>query len=83
MNIKADIESYLKRSGWSVLRLAHEACVNKDSIYRLLKGNRKGVNSSTLEKLWPYLYGDKCSPSPLIDSADQSLKDYARNNVAL
>lgn len=68
MNIKSDLKKLLAESGWTVLRLASEAGVSKDSLYRLLRGERGGVNSTTLEKLWPFLYGDR-RPAAADDAA--------------
>jgi transcriptional regulator with XRE-family HTH domain len=59
MDIKSDIERFRKETGWSVLKLAAAAGVSKDSIYRLLRGDRRGINSTTLQRLWPFIYGDK------------------------
>jgi DNA-binding Xre family transcriptional regulator len=58
MDIKQDIKQYLEVSGWSASRLAREAGVATPVITRLMTGERKGVHSQTLSKLWPFLYGD-------------------------
>ncbi|MFW5970493.1 MAG: helix-turn-helix domain-containing protein [Desulfovermiculus sp.] len=58
MDIKQDIKQYLKESGWSASRLAREAGVATPVITRLMTGERKGIHSQTLSKLWPFLYGD-------------------------
>lgn len=63
MDIKKDLEQFLAETGWNVPRLVAETGVNKDSIYRLLNESRKGLGCKSLEKLWPYLYGDK-RPNP-------------------
>ena len=68
MNMKQDIKTLLAEVGWSPLNLAAAAGVSKDSIYRLLNGSRKGGNSTTLEKLYPFLYGDK-RPAPKPEAA--------------
>jgi hypothetical protein len=59
MDIRKDLLNFLNLSGWNPNRLAKEARVSKDVIYRLVRGERKGMNSRTLEKLWPFLYGDQ------------------------
>lgn len=59
MNIKTDIEQFLRDTGWNAHRLAQESEVAAPIITRLLSGERKGVHSKTLERLWPFLYGDK------------------------
>ena len=38
--------------------------MNKDVIYRLIRGERRGANSRTIERLWPFLYGDKQPQEP-------------------
>lgn len=59
MNIKADIETLLAETGWNVAELVRKTGANKDSIYMLLRGDRKDISTKTLSRLWPYLYGDK------------------------
>lgn len=66
MNLKQDIETCLKANNWSPSRLAQEANIHPSLITRLLNhgvpgksATRKGLNSSTLTKLFPFLYGDK------------------------
>ena len=61
MDIRKDLLNFLNFSGWNPNRLAMEARVSKDVIYRLVRGERNGVNSRTLEKLWPFLYGDQAT----------------------
>lgn len=63
MKLKKDVETMLAESGWNIPRLIAESGANKDSVYRLLNGTRDGVNSSTLEKMWPFIYGDKRPPA--------------------
>ena len=58
MNIQQDIRNFLERTGWSAYRLARESGVNKDVIYRLVRGDRQGANSRTIERLWPFLYSE-------------------------
>jgi len=59
MNIQQDIRQFLEKTGWSAYRLANESGVNKDVIYRLVRGDRRGANSRTIERLWPFLYSDR------------------------
>ena len=63
MDIKQDLERFLSDVGWDVSRLVAESGANKDSIYRLLNGTRKGVSYKTMQKLWPFIYGDR-RPAP-------------------
>jgi DNA-binding Xre family transcriptional regulator len=63
MNIKADLKNVLAESGWSASRLAAAAGVSAPVVTRFLSGARAGLHSSTLEKLWPFIYGDK-RPNP-------------------
>jgi DNA-binding Xre family transcriptional regulator len=64
MNIKHDIQTMLTEAGWPAARLAEVAGVPAPVITRLLSGKRKGLHTSTLCKLWPYVYGDK-RPAPV------------------
>lgn len=57
MDIKLDIETCLERLGWTSYRLAKESKVNLSVIRRVLRGQRTGLNSATLSRLWPFLYG--------------------------
>ncbi|WP_424450080.1 helix-turn-helix domain-containing protein [Pseudodesulfovibrio tunisiensis] len=49
----------LTESGWSQTNLARASQVPQSTISKILNGASKGIHSSTLEKLWPYLYGDQ------------------------
>lgn len=64
MNITDEFARFFRETGWSPYRLAKEAGIKVEIITRVQKGTRKGLHSSTLEKLWPFLYGDK-RPQPL------------------
>lgn len=59
MNIAQDLRDFLQVTGWNPLRLAEKSGANKDSLYRLINGERAGINSKTFEKIQPFLYGDK------------------------
>lgn len=59
MDIKKDIELFLKQSGWKQSELAKNANIHPVTLNRLLRGKRTGFNSVTLEKLWPFLYGEE------------------------
>jgi DNA-binding Xre family transcriptional regulator len=59
MNIREQIEKALLQHGWTATRLAREAGIAPPVITRFLSGERSGLHSSTLEKLWPYICGDK------------------------
>ena len=71
MNIREDIINLLNESGWSQTALALESGVPQSTLSKILTGVSKGVHSSTLEKLWPYLYGEK-RPSPAEESEHES-----------
>jgi len=59
MNIQQDIKKFLEEAGWSQAQLARAANIHPILISRVVRGERQGFHSSTLKKLWPYLYGDK------------------------
>lgn len=59
MNIKTDIENMLAESGLNLTALARLSGVNQSILSRFINGDQSGLNSKTLEKLWPYIYGDK------------------------
>lgn len=61
MNIKKDIEKFLAANGWTASRLAQEAGVPIPVVTRLLSGERKGLHSDTVQKLWPFIHGKPCS----------------------
>lgn len=59
MNIQTDIINFLESSGWSQAKLAKKADIHPIIISRIVRGERKGLHSSTLEKLWPFLYANE------------------------
>lgn len=73
MNLAHDLTTFFQESGWSACRLAREAGIKSvQAITRVQKGERQGMHSKNLEKLWPFLYGDKRplpSPGPDGDGA--------------
>jgi plasmid maintenance system antidote protein VapI len=58
MNITEDINNFLRLSGWSIHRLAKASGVDPGNLNRVVHG-KQGLNSKSVERLWPYLYGDK------------------------
>ena len=60
MSIQNDIKHVLAESGWTQQRLAAESGVNPCGLSKLL--NRKG-KLSIVERIWPYIYGDKRPPA--------------------
>jgi len=64
MDIKHDIENLLAETGWDIPTLIAKTGANKDSIYRLMNGSRKGLGYKNIKKLHPYLYGDKRPSGP-------------------
>jgi DNA-binding Xre family transcriptional regulator len=58
MDIQNDIKKYLENRRCSASYLAKQAGVAPPIITRILSGERKGVHSKTLERLWPFLYED-------------------------
>jgi DNA transposition AAA+ family ATPase len=63
MEIKADIKTLLDESGLNLSSLARMACVNQSILSRFINGDQAGLNSKTLEKLWPFVYGEKRPPA--------------------
>lgn len=59
MNIKHDLETFLDETGWDIPKLVIASGANKDSLYRLINGSRQGLSYKTLQKLWPFIYGDQ------------------------
>ena len=59
MNLAQDFNAFFQETGWSPYRLAKAAGIKVEIITRVQKGERQGVHSKTLEKLWPFLYGDR------------------------
>ena len=59
MNLATDFDKFFLETGWNPYRLAKAAGIKVEIITRVQKGERKGVHSTTLEKLWPFLYGDR------------------------
>lgn len=74
MNIKADIKAYLEATGMSAAALAKQVDVAPPVITRILTGERSGCHSSTLEKLWPVLYGpgSPLNPLPMVASCTEN-----------
>jgi len=58
MNIRKDLQEMFKATGWTPSRLSRESGVPVNVITRYLKKERE-MRTDTLEKLWPYIYGDK------------------------
>jgi len=64
MNLAQDLTIFFQDTGWSACRLAREAGIKSvQAITRVQKGERQGMHSKNLEKLLPYLYGDRRPPS--------------------
>lgn len=59
MNIKEDISAFLKANNCTQAELARRAKIHPIIISRLLRGERNGLHSKTLEKLWPVIHSDK------------------------
>jgi transcriptional regulator with XRE-family HTH domain len=74
MNIKDDIQRFLKCTGMSAAGLARQAGISAPVITRILSGERKGLHSSTLEKLSPFLYGPDSPIVLAMETADQVLE---------
>lgn len=67
MNIKADLETFFRETGWTQRHLATVTGVNEVQISDYKHGRRK-PSSAVLERLWPYLYGPK-RPAPQPEEA--------------
>lgn len=59
MKIKTDIKHMLDETGLNLSDLGRLSGVNQSILSRFINGHQAGLNSKTLEKLWPYVYGDK------------------------
>ncbi|WP_424450063.1 helix-turn-helix domain-containing protein [Pseudodesulfovibrio tunisiensis] len=64
MQIKQLIQKTLAERGWTATKLAREAGVAPPVITRILSGERKGLHSTTIEKLWPFLFSVQESALP-------------------
>ncbi|MBI9113294.1 hypothetical protein [Maridesulfovibrio ferrireducens] len=62
MNLKEDLTHMLAESDWTASRLSIESGVPAPVLTRFLRGTRKGLHSSTVEKIWPFVYGEKRPP---------------------
>ena len=60
MSIQNDIKRMMAESGWTQQKLAAEAGVNPCALSKLLNRNEK---KSIVERIWPYIYGDKRPPA--------------------
>lgn len=58
MDIKRDLQCYLEIKGEAPQELAQKSGVHFTTIYRILTG-QYDPRLSTLEKLWPFLYGEQ------------------------
>lgn len=58
MNIKAELEKVLERTGWSPSRLAREADITPSMVSKLLLGQRQGMHMKTFLKLQPFFLGE-------------------------
>lgn len=68
MNIRRDLKNYLATTGLSINKLALLSGVSQPVLWRLANNHQKGVNSTTLDKLWPILYGPE---SPLTAPSEE------------
>lgn len=73
--LREDIRKTLDVTGWPAAKLAKESGVPPACITRLLRGTRGGVHSTTLEKLWPFLYGPKRPDEATWESPTELLSD--------
>jgi lambda repressor-like predicted transcriptional regulator len=74
--VKADIQAVVSMPGMSINRLSQDAGVEWKVLKRFLSGDGAGISASTLEKLWPYVYGDK-RPTPATGTASTSRSPQA------
>ena len=61
--LRRDILAFGNLPGWSITRLARESDVEQGSLSRFVNDKLKSLNGETIEKLWPFLYGDR-RPAP-------------------
>ncbi len=76
-NLRDDIRELLQVSGWPASRLAKEAGIPAVCITRLLKGTRKGLHSDNVQKLLPFLYGDRRPTGATWDIPSETVPDVA------
>lgn len=57
---RQDVRDVVDSPGMSINRLATDAGVEWAVVKRFLSAKqRTGINASTLERLWPFIYGEK------------------------
>lgn len=56
--MRCEVAAIASLPGWSINRVSDESGVSKDNVYRFVKG-MICLSWPSLEKLWPFLYGDK------------------------
>lgn len=61
-NLRREIEELATRPGWSIAKLARESGVEQASLSRFCKGDQRSLNGANIEKVWPFIYGDKRPP---------------------
>lgn len=81
MDIARSIKKFLKVSGWNVYQLAQRTGVPASSLYRLINGQRKSIRTDTLEKLWPYLFGDKSPLQVSCQTSQNTTQKTPSNNI--
>lgn len=73
MNIKQDTLTMLAESGWTQQRLAKESGIHPTNLNAYLKDKRK---PSLVEKLLPFVYGEKRPLSSSSPKKESRLPDY-------
>lgn len=62
-SVRTHIQDLLDQ-GWYLAQIAHEADVDRETLYKILKGTTRLVKTTTADRLWP-VWG---SPPPLVNT---------------
>lgn len=57
MNLRAALEKYLKEMNMTQAEFASKSGVPQSVLSKFLSGKQPSLNSTTIEKIWPYIYG--------------------------
>lgn len=62
--LRCDIRGYLAGRNISLHRLAQESGVDSASLWRFVNNDNANLNTESLFRLWPFLYGEQ-KPLPV------------------
>lgn len=85
MNTRQDLNALVRLAlaalvaleGWSPTRLSKESGVRVNIITRFIKGERQEMRSGTLDRLWPFLFGDRRPTGATWDIPSETIPDVA------